>query len=1656
MDCLKLNRLSISIKIFVFVLLLLPFNSIVAQMRQVYIDSFAPDNAIRRLSFISPSEGYVSFRDWIGYTNDSGHTFTKKYIGSNVNLNGYSVNTFYGFAIGGVKTINLNTIIAYGSYGLVPTILRSTDGGNTFTVVYYSQFNTQELRTGILDMIFPENNGIGYAIDADRILKTTNGGINWNPVMVDPASYFDRLEAVDNNIVVAMSTGYSTNKALKTINGGGSWQNMNLPVLTNGKFSYIYFLSGATAWVNMEDNNHRYYIFKTINGGNSWTLQNNVTIAPFSATKMKFINDSVGYALSSGIYKTINGGAVWEQLPFEPQNSFRYADNDFQVLSPTRLWAGGDHGFLEMSSNGGGVPFPKSLFLIDSAGVSATGKVNLVNYSRSDYTYNWYKNNVLISGDYNTSYTHNSNEYTDTIKLIVFNGITSDTSIRYQYYPRPVVPIPSIISITPTYGQKGSVITITGNNFIGVSSVSFGGTPAVSFNVISPTSIAAVLDSGRSGEVKVITAYGTATQLGFISQTPILDSFTPKSGGPGTIISITGENLILADPYTLKFGGTPAASFVFGSQTIINATVGNGSSGDITFQTRYGTATISGFTYIPPLPPPAISSFSPMQADESDTVTITGTSFIGTTAVRFGSTEATSFSVISPTTIKAIVGAGSSGKVFVTTPTGADSLGGFKYLTPIINSFTPAVGGSGTIVQINGENFTEVSSVSFGGAPATSFTVNSETSITAIVSNGASGNIAVVSPHGSVLKAGFIFSTVPAINSFLPASGPVGTVVKINGSNFSNVASNNIVWFGAVKAVVSSATSTVLTVIVPVGATYQPITVTTNGLTSISSGAFLVTFPGGDLTSDTYSSKINLNTTFTPRDILVSDLDEDGKPDLIIKSVDTISYYKNISASGTISFGIRKDFFVPGVSGNIRVSDLDGDGKRDIILIKSNHVSMFRNTSTPGNISFAPLMDLGIVYGGIDLAVGDMNGDGKQDIVMISNNYTSVSLNTSVGVNLSFASPVNLISSYFHMPNSVTIVDFDGDGKPDIAVSNTYSTGYSAQQNTAVSIYRNTFSNDTLSFATEINYGAPGTYNDISSADLDGDGRSEIIFGNGGYYNKPNNTFTPDFKISVLKNNSFPGTISFAAQSFQTNGNYVEGIAFGTMDGDNKPDIAVANLSTHMGVIRNTGSPGSVSFDPPITYDTENGTGQSNLVLRISVADLDGDSKPEIIICNSTYNTLSIFKNQGNAISKTVCANGSIAIASNITGTGYQWQADMGTGFVNITDNINYSGTATQTLQLNNVPLAWNNYQYRCVIGGSYSRVFILAVNPSVSAVMIAVADTIVCLGTPVTFTASPVNGGASPVVYQWQVNGVNVGTNSSTFTSSSLTNNSTVKLIMTSSNLCSVPLTANSNMITMSVKDTLTPTISISTSATKICSGTSVTFISVSVNGGTTPSYQWQVNETNAGDNNNTFVSDFLNNNDRVQVIMKSNASCLTDTVSKSNVIAMNVEVPVTPLVTLSNGQFVITNPDADAIYTWQVLSNSIWTNIEPLATGTTYKAVSTGNYRVASVKGECTGYSSSQLINVTERRPSDNSFGIYLYPNPAEGFITLDSIKLSENWETVNITNTAGVNVLPTVGIKNKTSVTIDVSNLRSGTYFATLRRKNGKATSLRFIKP
>ena len=194
-----------------------------------------------------------------------------------------------------------------------------------------------------------------------------------------------------------------------------------------------------------------------------------------------------------------------------------------------------------------------------------------------------------------------------------------------------------------------------------------------------------------------------------------------------------------------------------------------------------------------------------------------------------------------------------------------------------------------------------------------------------------------------------------------------------------------------------------------------------------------------------------------------------------------------------------------------------------------------------------------------------------------------------------------------------------------------------------------------------------------------------------------------------------------------------------------------------------------------------------------------------------------------------------------------------------------------------------------------------IAVTPSVAPVVnIQVSATTICAGTTVTFTATPVNGGANPV-YQWKLNGNNIGSNSPIYQTSSLQNGDKVKVVMTSSALCAFPSSAVSEEVTMTVNATAIPSVMIEANAAAICTGQIVTFTAIPNNAGNNPVYEWTVNYNAVGSNSPTYQCATLADGDDVRVTMAPSQSCGNHTPVVSNTITMAVGTDVTPSVTIS-----------------------------------------------------------------------------------------------------------------------------------------------------------
>jgi hypothetical protein len=259
-------------------------------------------------------------------------------------------------------------------------------------------------------------------------------------------------------------------------------------------------------------------------------------------------------------------------------------------------------------------------------------------------------------------------------------------------------PLISVLTIDPNFGPAagGTVVTITGTCFTGATGVDFGGIAGTAFTVVDDSTITVSTPAG-TGLVDV-TVHGTVACGGDTTVTdgfqyilpgaPVMTGITPNSGPDtgGTPVTITGSGFTGATSAT--FGGVAGTSFVVVNDTTITVVTPPHAVGLVNAEVVHpvnGPSAPLGFTF---LPGSTITGVDPGTGPEAGgtSVTITGSCFTGATGVRFGATAATSFQVVTDTTIVAVSPPG-TGTVDVTV-TGSPSCGtasdvdAFRYIRP--------------------------------------------------------------------------------------------------------------------------------------------------------------------------------------------------------------------------------------------------------------------------------------------------------------------------------------------------------------------------------------------------------------------------------------------------------------------------------------------------------------------------------------------------------------------------------------------------------------------------------------------------------------------------------------------------------------------------------------------------------------------------------------------------------------------------------------------------------------------------------------------------------------------------------------------------------------------------------------------------------------
>jgi PKD repeat protein len=297
--------------------------------------------------------------------------------------------------------------------------------------------------------------------------------------------------------------------------------------------------------------------------------------------------------------------------------------------------------------------------------------------------------NKTVAGSwtqFNTTSQNPVNAFTDgtyDIRLTATNLFGSNNLTQYSY-----ITVTTSHNITATAGVGGTIapsgeVTVTYG-----ANQAFTITPNTGYHITD-----VVVDTVSQGAITTYTfnnVVATHTiSASFAINAPTFTSITPNSGSTlgGTFVTITGTNLTGATGVT--FGGTAATGVLVVDANTITATTPAHAAGavNVVVTTPGGTATGTGvYTYVTP-PPPTFGSITPNSGSTlgGTFVTITGTNLIGTTAVTFGGTAATAFTVVDANTITATTPAHAAGavNVVVTTPGGtATGPNAYTYVAP--------------------------------------------------------------------------------------------------------------------------------------------------------------------------------------------------------------------------------------------------------------------------------------------------------------------------------------------------------------------------------------------------------------------------------------------------------------------------------------------------------------------------------------------------------------------------------------------------------------------------------------------------------------------------------------------------------------------------------------------------------------------------------------------------------------------------------------------------------------------------------------------------------------------------------------------------------------------------------------------------------------
>lgn len=401
------------------------------------------------------------------------------------------------------------------------------------------------------------------------------------------------------------------------------------------------------------------------------------------------------------------------------------------------------------------------------------------------------------------------------------------------------MPNPNVTSLSPSTGSMNTSVQINGSGFgssQGSSTVKFNNVSATA--VWSDTLITATVPATATTGIVAVTVGGvtSSSTLNFVVPLPHVTSVTPSVGTANTQITVTGSGFhLLQGPGNVFFNNSVIATINHWSDTQIVATVpANATSGTMGVWQNLNSNWDVEFSMVSP----HVTGLVPTSGPVGTQVQINGSGFgiaQGSSTVTIGA--AATVVTWSDAQIVAIVPSNAqSGQVSVLV-SGINSNNNLNFTVPgpRITSISPSTGAVGSYVTINGTGFQTSrgsGQVCFNAGCTTSAGSWSDTQIVVAVPAGStSGSVRVIANNSTVSNQDLAFTMPnPIVAGLVPASGPTGTQVQVNGAGFGITQGGSTVTFNNAVASVVSWSDTQIVAVVPSTALSGPVQVSEGGV----------------------------------------------------------------------------------------------------------------------------------------------------------------------------------------------------------------------------------------------------------------------------------------------------------------------------------------------------------------------------------------------------------------------------------------------------------------------------------------------------------------------------------------------------------------------------------------------------------------------------------------------------------------------------------------------------------------------------------------------------------------------------------------------------------------------------------------------------------